>query len=316
MTLTQLSYVLAVAKHKHFGLAAESTFVTQPTLSMQIQKLEEELGIEIFDRAKQPIEPTAVGSLIIEQAQIAIAEAQKIPDLAVSTQQKVEGILTLGVIPTLAPTVLPLFIRDFIAKYPKLEVAIEEVRTQDIITRIREGSLDIGLLVTPLHEAGIVEHPIFQEPFVVYAADDHALYKSKKIDSKQLSADDVWLLNEGHCFREQVMNLCAARKKTTHGAGHLRFESGNLETLRKMVDQNGGYTLLPLLVSQDLHEPEQKKRIKLFDSPVPTREVSIVHHKLYPKRAVTTALIEEIRAHLPADVLKLKPGSIRRVGLR
>ncbi len=316
MTLTQLSYVLAVAKHKHFGLAAEASFVTQPTLSMQIQKLEEDLGIQIFDRSRQPIEPTAVGSLIIEQARIALAEAQKIPDLATSTQQKVEGSLKLGVIPTLAPTVLPLFIRDFITKYPKLHIAIEEVRTQDIIERIRDGSLDIGLLVTPLHESGIVEHPIFQEPFVVYAADDHPLFKIKKVDPKQLSVDDVWLLSEGHCFREQVMNLCATRRKTSQGAGHLRFESGNLETLRKMVDQNGGYTLLPLLVSQDLHETEQKKRIKPFDSPVPTREVSIVHHKLYPKHAITKALVEEIRSHLPSDVLKLKPGSIRRVGLR
>jgi LysR family hydrogen peroxide-inducible transcriptional activator len=314
MTLTQLAYALAVAKYQHFGQAAEASFVTQPTLSMQLQKLEEELGIEIFDRSKQPIQPTEVGQLIIDQARITIMEAQKISDLAVTTQQKVEGTLRLGVIPTLAPTVLPLFIRDFINKYPKLDVSIEEVTTQAILDRIRDGSLDLGLLVTPLHEHGIVEHPIFQEPFVVYTSDDYPLAKEKTIAPKELSSDDVWLLNEGHCFRDQVMNLCGNRRKTTHQSGHLRFESGNLETLRKMVDQNGGYTLLPLLVAKDLQESWQKKRVKNFDAPVPTREVSIVHHRLYPKKAVTTALVEEIRAHLPDDVLKLK--ATKRVGLR
>ena len=316
MTLTQLSYVLALAQHRHFGMAAEASFVTQPTLSMQIQKLEEELGVEIFDRSQQPIQVTETGRLIVEQARIAVAEAQKISDLALSTQEKVEGQVRLGVIPTLAPSLLPLFIRDFIEKYPKLNVAIEELRTQQVIERLKNGELDLGLVVTPLADPLLKEHPIFQEPFLVYPSPDHPLVGEKKIDPKQLSAQDVWLLNEGHCFREQAISLCGDRKKVSALANNLRFESGNLETLRKMVDQSGGYTLLPLLVAKEIHDPDQRKRLRSFDNPIPTREVSLVHHRLYPRKAITNALVEEIRAHLPSDVTKLKPGQFRRVGFR
>lgn len=314
MTLTQLTYILAVAEHRHFGAAAEKCFVTQPTLSMQIQKLEEELEVEIFDRSAHPIEPTRLGRDILEQARVVVTEAQRINDLVRSTQDKIEGSVRLGIIPTLAPSLLPLFIKEFTEKYPKLEVGIEELQTHQIVSRLKDGSLDIGILVTPLKETALKERPLFQEPFLIYCSDEHSFLKEKKIEQKQLSSQDVWLLNEGHCFRDQVINLCSDRRKGSGISGNLRFESGNLETLKKMVDQGGGYTLLPSLLTLDIRE-EQKRKLRHFSSPVPTREVSIIHHKTFPKRALVEALSQSLLAKLPKEITQLKPGSFRRVGL-
>lgn len=313
MTLTQLSYIVAVAQYRNFGAAAEASFVTQPTLSMQIQKLEEELGVVIFDRSHQPVRATAVGEQILNQVRIVLAEAQKIRDLTTSEQSEVKGSITIGVIPTLSPYVLPRFIRSFAKKYPEAQVTVEELQTQQIIERMAMDQLDVGLLVTPLHHSAIIEHPLFYEPFMLYLSPKHPLSSEKKIREKDLSSQDIWLLTEGHCFRDQVLNLCGDRKRT--GKGTLRFESGNLETLKKMVDQGDGYTLLPLLAALEVEEGPHKKQLKEFQAPVPTREVSLVHSKLYKKRAVIDALIAEIRLSIPEDLLKLKSGRYHRVDM-
>ena len=316
MTLTQLSYIVAVAQHKNFGLAAESTFVTQPTLSMQIQKLEESLGVVIFDRSQHPIRATAVGELIIAQARIVLSESLKIRDLTSTELNEVRGPITIGVIPTLSPYVLPLFIQNFISSYPLAQITVEELQTQTIIERLKNDSLDVGLLVTPLHNPSIIEHSLFYEPFFLYVSPKHPLSQEKKIREKDLSSNDVWLLTEGHCFRDQVINLCSDRKRGVgDGKSQLRFESGNLETLKKMVDQTTGYTLLPYLAARDIHDSVRKKQLREFQSPVPTREVSLVHNKLYKKRATVDALVSTIRAAIPEDLLKLKQGRYHRVDL-
>lgn len=315
MTLTQLSYILAVGEHRHFGTAAEKCFVTQPTLSMQIKKLEDELEVEIFDRSKNPTEPTALGQLILDQARIVAAESDRIMEIVHRTQDKVEGAIRLGIIPTLAPSLLPLFIKDFTQQYPKLEVSIEEIQTHQIVARLKDGSLDLGLLVTPLKDPALTEQALFQEPFLIYCSDNHPFMKMKQVDQKQLSSQDVWLLNEGHCFRDQVINLCADRKKGSGVSANLKFESGNLETLKKMVDQGDGYTLLPSLLTTDIKDSDQKKRLKHFSSPIPTREVSLIHHKTYPKRAIVKALTEILQKHLPKEITQLRAGSFKRIGL-
>ena len=315
MTLTQLSYVAAVAQHRNFGAAAEACFVTQPTLSMQIQKLEEELGVVIFDRSQQPIRTTAVGEQIVLQARIAISEAQKIRDLTSQELNEVRGPISIGVIPTLSPYVLPLFIQKFVDKFPQAEVTVEELQTQQIVDRLRNEQLDVGLLVTPLHNTSIVEHNLFYEPFVLYVSPTHPLASAKTVREKDLSSKDVWLLTEGHCFRDQVIDLCGNRSRGVRQKDNLRFESGNLETLKKMVDQGTGYTLLPLLAANDVHEAAKRKQLKEFQAPVPTREVSLVHNKLYKKRATVDALIAEIRAAIPSDLLKLKQGRYHRIDM-
>jgi LysR family hydrogen peroxide-inducible transcriptional activator len=315
MTLTQLSYVVAVAQYRNFGQAAEASHVTQPTLSMQVLKLEEELGVVIFDRSRQPIATTAVGEQIVMQARIVLAEAQKVRDLTSQEQNEVRGPISIGVIPTLSPYVLPLFIQSFSDAHPNAEVTVEELQTQQIIERIKEDTLDVGLLVTPLHNPNVIEHPIFYEPFLLYLSPKHPLLAEKKIREKDLSMKDVWLLSEGHCFRDQVLNLCGDRRRVRPNSHNLRFESGNLETLKKMVDQGDGYTLLPLLAARDIEEGPKKKQLKEFQSPVPTREVSLVHGKLYKKRATVDALLGEIRKALPQDLFKLKEGRYHRVDM-
>ena len=316
MTLTQLSYIVAVAQHKNFGAAAEASFVTQPTLSMQIQKLEESLGVVIFDRSQQPIRATAVGELILNQARIVLSEAQKIRDLTSNERNEVQGAISIGVIPTLSPYVVPLFIQRFINKYPKAQVTVEELQTQQIVDRLKNDALDVGLLVTPLHNASIVEHALFYEPFFLYVSPKHPLAQEKRVREKDLSSKDVWLLTEGHCFRDQVINLCSDRRRSSLGSkSQLRFESGNLETLKKMVDQSTGYTLLPYLAAQEIQEGAKKRQLKEFHAPVPTREVSLVHNKLYKKRATVDALVAEIRAAVPEDLVKLKQGRYHRVDM-
>ncbi|MCM2281228.1 MAG: LysR substrate-binding domain-containing protein [Bdellovibrionaceae bacterium] len=317
MTLTQLSYILAVDQHRHFGLAAESCFVTQPTLSMQIQKLEEELGTTIFDRGKQPVEPTDLGRLILAQARIVVGEAKKLEQLVSSHRDQVEGTLRLGVIPTLAPSILPLFIGQLAEKYPQLDITVEELQTHQIVERLKADSLDLGILVTPLASPPIIEHPLFHEPFLLYCAPGHPLLKTKKVSEKDLSTKEVWLLNEGHCFRDQVLSLCSDPKRGRNHEGHkLKFESGNLETLKKMVDQGTGYTLLPLLAAEDIQDEGKRKRLREFASPVPTREVSLVHHRLYTRQAIVQAVMTEIRLRLPAQVTRLKTGSFHTVEMK
>jgi LysR family hydrogen peroxide-inducible transcriptional activator len=316
MTLTQLTYVVAVAQHKNFGAAAAASFVTQPTLSMQIQKLEEELGVLIFDRSQQPIRTTSVGARVVEHARTTLAEAQKLRDLTVEEQTEVRGAINIGVIPTLSPYVLPLFIQKFSEQYPKTEITVEELQTQTIVDRLKADSLDVGLLVTPLHLPSITEHVLFYEPFLLYISPHHALASAKHVREKDLSSKDVWLLTEGHCFRDQVINLCGDRSRSSVSShGNLRFESGNLETLKKMVDQSDGYTLLPLLATKDIPDAVKRKQLKEFQAPVPTREVSLVHSQHYKKRAVVDALLAQILDTIPKELIKPKNGRFHRVDM-
>ena len=317
MTLTQLSYIVAVADHQHFGAAAEACFVTQPTLSMQLQKLEGELGVTLFDRSRQPIRPTAIGSLIVAQARTVLADAEKIKSISAETLDRIEGELHLGVIPTLAPYVLPLFLKGLSAKYPQLQIVIEELQTRQIVDRLLARDLDIGIAVTPLANTAIAEDVLFQEPFELYLSPKHPLLKKKVIEERDLSTSEIWLLGEGHCFRDQALSLCRGKSGgIVAGETALRFESGNLETLKKMVDQGSGYTLLPLLAGQDVHDKEQRRRIRAFAEPIPTREVSLVYDRHFARKALVRALADEIRAALPLELKKIDAADIKRVPMQ
>lgn len=313
MTITQLEYVLAVDRYRHFGKAAKACNVTQPTLSMQLQKAEEELGVVLFDRSKNPILPTDEGTQIINQARLVLREYKKIFSIIDSNKGEVRGEFRLAVIPTLAPYVIPLFAGAFVQQYPDVILTIEEFKTEDIIELLGKDEIDAGLLVTPIVGENFIERILFHEPFSVFASTDHHLLKKTKIKDKDLDTSDVWLLNEGHCFRQQVLNLCKLSRD--HGLhDNLKFESGNLETLKNMVINSSGYTLLPHLAVLNLSK-EEMKHVREFQSPVPTREVSLVHNRIFLKEKIITAIEESIVEHLPESLTSLKKKNIEVISI-
>lgn len=296
MTIVQLEYVVAVDICKSFAKAAKTCYVTQPTLSMQIKKLEEELGVLLFDRSKKPVMTTDIGRKIIDQAKLSLLEFRKIKDLIQEETDEVKGTLRLGIIPTLSPYLLPLFITDFIKKYPQVNLIIEELMSEQIVVKLDNDALDLGILVTPLKEKNLVETPLFYESFVVYMSTSHPLTKEQEISFDDLDINDMWLLKEGHCFRNQAINICADQL-LKESKNQLKFESGSLETLKRIVESQYGYTLLPeLAVPMD---ELKKKYIKKFKNPEPVREVSIVVHRSFLKKRLITLLKEEILSHLP-----------------
>jgi LysR family transcriptional regulator, hydrogen peroxide-inducible genes activator len=302
MTLVQYEYIVAVDDYRHFATAAEKCFITQPTLSMQIQKLEEQLGVLIFDRSKHPVVPTDAGSKIITQARIVLNEARKITEIINDEKGIVSGNLRIGLLPTLSPYLLPLFIKRFIDKYPAVAVDVAELVTDDIVDKLRRNQLDVGIFVTPSGDSGLEERPLFNEEFVAYVGREHALNKVETVDPFLLNVDDVWVLNEGHCFRNQVLKICQPAEHTTE---RFRFQSGSLEALKKLVEKHGGITLLPELATLDMPE-EELQNLRWFKDPKPVREVSLVIHRSFLKRKMTEALFNEILAAIPENIRSKK----------
>ena len=303
MTLVQLEYIVAVDTYRSFVSAAEKCFVTQPTLSMQVQKLEEFLNVKIFDRSKQPIIPTEIGMQVIAQARVVLQENKKIKEIISSQQQDVIGELRIGIIPTIAPYLLPKVISAMLEKYPELKLLIWEYTTEDIIHHLKTGVIDCGILATPLVDQNISETPIYYENFVSYISKNSKLYKKKTIDANDLEDENIWLLNEGHCMRTQVLNICRSTKNNRLQS--LTYNTGSVETLIRMVDVNDGATLLPELALTDLSE-KQLNKVRYFKSPEPVREISLVTHKNFIKKRMLNALKEEILAIIPKNMKQRK----------
>lgn len=291
MTLTQLRYLISVAEHGNFTLAAEKSFVTQPTLSMQIQKLEEELAVSIFNRNTKPIGLTAVGEKIVAQAKIILQEAQRMEDAVAIEKGSVSGSFRLGIIPTVMPTLLPLFLTNFIHKYPKVDLKIEEITTENICEKIDKGALDAGIAATPLQRDKLIEKPLFYEPFVAYLPENHPLLKQQNIEIDDLSHNPILVLEDGHCFRDHVLNLCKANSSPKQ----FDLKSGSFETLINLADKGLGMTLLPYLHTQDLRR-EQKDQLRNFPNPAPAREISLLHSKNQLKLPIVEALRNTILA--------------------
>ncbi|MCG2418285.1 LysR family transcriptional regulator [Aequorivita sp. F47161] len=291
MTITQLKYVLAVAEHQNFTKAAEKTFVTQPTLSMQIQKLEDELEIQIFDRTKKPIELTSVGEKIVEQARNIVNESERMQDVVDQEKGFIGGAFKLGIIPTIMPTLLPMFLKSFANRYPKVNLKIEELNTDEIIVKINEGYLDAAIAATPLGQDKIKERPLYYEPFVGYIPENHRLALKDKLEVGDLDIDDILLLEDGHCFRDGIINLCKATKNVT--SEKFQLESGSFETLVKLANEGLGMTLLPYLHTLDV-DSAFKKNLKYFKEPSPAREVSLIYSKSELKMQIINALHDSI----------------------
>jgi len=295
MTITQLQYVLAVAEHRNFTLAAEKCFVTQPTLSMQIQKIEEELNILIFDRSKKPIQLTDIGQKIVIQAKNIVNEAGKIKDIVEFQKGFIGGEFRLGIIPTVMPTLLPMFLNNFIKKYPKVKLIIEELNTAEIITKLKNGHLDAAIAVTPLEDEKIKEIVLYYEPFVAYIPENHQSFHKKEIEVTDLNVNEILLLQDGHCFRDGILNLC--KNLNTDEKSNFQIESGSFETLIKLADEGLGTTLLPYLHTLDLHEKD-KAKLKHFTEPRPSREVSLI----FPKNELKIHIIDALRSTISGVV--------------
>jgi LysR family transcriptional regulator, hydrogen peroxide-inducible genes activator len=310
MTLVQLEYLVALDTHRNFVQAAEKCFVTQPTLSMQIQKLEEQLGVILFDRSKQPVVPTTIGTEIIAQARVILNETGKLNEIISERKGDISGELKLGIIPTIAPYLLPQVIVNFMDKYPAVQLIIWEYTTEQIIQQLKSGLLDCGILSTPVDDTSLNETPLFYERFVTYISNSNELLKKKLVTAGEINPEDVWLLNEGHCMRNQVLNICQ-RKKAARGK-QFEYNTGSVETLKRMVDLNNGLTILPELAISDLTS-EQLERVRHFRSPEPTREISIVTHRNFLKRNLITTLQNEIMEIIPKEMRSKKKREIMEI---
>ncbi|MEM8940410.1 MAG: hydrogen peroxide-inducible genes activator [Bacteroidota bacterium] len=299
MTLQQLQYIVALDVHRHFVKASQSCHVAQPTLTLQVKKLEEEISTVLFDRTSQPLKPTPIGEVFIERAKRIINDVQELKNLINEDKNNIEGEFRMGIIPTLAPNLLPLFINDFISKHPKTKIIIEELQSEKIIEQLCNKDLEIGLLSTPLNEPDIREEPIFHEPFLIYTNEGNELLKKKEIISKQLKPKGLWLLRKGHCFRNQTLNVCDFDFSEQHR--NIIMEGGSIETLKKMVKKVNGYTLIPEL---SFEEKLDMNNVAHFSEPKPVREIGLVVHKHFTREI----LIEELKK----SILRNTPASFRK----
>jgi len=308
ITLTQLEYIVAVDTFRHFGRAAEHCFITQPTLSMQIKKLEEDLEVVIFDRSKQPLIPTDVGRRIIEQARITLQESQKINHIIKDHKNLISGELKIGIIPTLAPYLLPLFIGNYKRTYPNIDIIVHELTTANIVNHLKLNLLDVGFLVTTLTENPIGEKQIFYEGMLLYLHAEHLLASKPQIRVKDIATPELWLLSDGHCFRDQVINLCSF-KNSTNSALPFHFEAGSLETIMNIIDKEGGMTIIPELATLGMSELRYDN-VRTFSDSNPLREVSLVYSRHFAKTKLIELLWKEIVASMPEKLLQKNRGTI------
>lgn len=308
-SITQLEYLLAVEEERHFERAAEKCHVSQPSLSTQIQKLEEELELIIFDRSRKPIMVTTEGEQVIEQARAVLKEHKKLYSVAAGSSTELKGDLNLAVIPTLSPYLIPQFIGTFSKTFPLVNLKISEYQTEEIIKLLKLDMIDAALLVTPLKEEQIIERHLFYEPFYAYLSQDHPLTKKKVLSMNDLMGEDLWLLEEGHCFRDQMLKICTWGKKN-RVLENVEFASGSLETVKNLVKKSRGYTLLPELAVTSLSEEEKRLNLRKFKSPPPTREVSLVHSRSFLKERILDALESVIIKTIPKNLKSLKAQNV------
>ncbi len=304
MTLQQLEYIIALDEYRHFVEAARHCHVTQPTLSMMVHKLEEEIGIKIFDRSKKPIIPTREGEILLKQARKVIATARDFHETASELKGELKGKLKIGIIPTVAPYLVSRFLGQFLEAYPDIHLHITELTTDELTARLKRHQLDAGILATPLNDPAIHEHFLYHEEFVVYASPNEPLLKKRFVLPDDIDIEKLWLLEEGHCLRTQVINLCELRRpdSITH---RVEYESGSIEALKKMVDLGQGVTILPELAINDLSE-EEHDRLRFFKPPAPVREISLITYRHFARKRLLKALADLIIASIPQGMRKKK----------
>lgn len=305
MNIQQLEYIIAVDNHRHFAKAAEASFVTQPTLSMMIQKLEDELGVKIFDRSQLPVQPTVIGIQIINQARVIVSQVKQIKEIIQEEKGIVQGVFKLGIIPTIAPYLLPKLMKVHDENGYDIVLVIEETTTGQIIEKLLNGALDGAILATPLKNDKISEHPIYYERFYAYVSPrETSLYAKKELKEDDLNINRLWLLEEVHCFRGQILRICNMRKrKSSHSL--FSYEAGSISTLINIVDNNSGLTIIPEMAIEDLTE-QQKKNVRPLKGISPVREISLVTRKEFLRERVLDIIISEIKQSVPQPLLSLE----------
>jgi LysR family hydrogen peroxide-inducible transcriptional activator len=307
ISLIQMQYVVAVDTYRHFATAAERCFVSQPTLSMQLKKMEDELGIVLFDRSRQPVVPTEAGRSVIAQSRLVLQEADKISRIAQEAKDEIIGEFRLGVIPTIAPFLLPLFAGDFKRRFPQIQLKVQEVVTEQIEELLQKDLLDAGILVTPLNNQNVIEKPLYYEEMMIYLNSQHPLVTKPVIKVNDIATPDIWLLSDGHCFRHQVINLCDLQDMESDLP--FDFEGGSLDTIMKIIDREGGFTLIPELAGLELGSNEQNK-IRKFSNIVPLREVSLVYTRRFAKAKLISLLAQSVQKSIPEGMLDKGRGTI------
>ncbi len=304
MNIQQLEYIIAVDNFRHFAKAAEASFVTQPTLSMMIQKLEDELNIKIFDRSQLPVQPTPIGSQIINQARVIISQVKQIKEIIQEEKGIVQGVFRLGIIPTIAPYLLPRFMLQHDQNGFDIELVIEETTTGQISEKLLNGSLDGAILATPLKNDKLLERPIYYEKFYAYISPkETSLYAKREVEEDDINISKLWLLEEVHCLRTQILKICNMRKKKRNSATNLfSYEAGSINTLINIVDSNRGLTVIPEMAIEDLTDI-QKRNVRPFKNSTPVREISLVTRKDFLRERVIKILMEEVREAVPKELL-------------
>lgn len=302
MTLQQLEYILAVNQFRHFAKAAEYCRVTQPTLSALIQKLEEELDTRIFDRSQQPVCPTPVGIHIIEQAQNILVQANRIKNIIEEEKHSLTGTFKLGILPTVAPYLLPRFFPQLMKKYPDLDIRVVEMKTNDIKKALQTGEIDAGIVASLAGMEELQQTPLFYEQFFAYVSREDALFNNEVIRTSDLNGEQLWLLDEGHCFRDQLVRFCQMKSAR---ASQLAYHLGSMETFMRMVESGKGVTFIPELAVLQLGDA-QKELVRSFAIPCPTRQVVLLTNKNFIRHTLLEVLVKEIKLSVPKEMLSLK----------
>ena len=313
-SIAQLKYIVALHQHGHFGKAAEACGVSQPTLSGQISKVEEELGITLFVRQQKPVVATDKGSVVIKRAEAVLEAHERLMVAAQGEFETITGDLTLAVIPTLAPYILPWFLRRFAEAYPKVNLTVVERTTEDTIIGLDRRRIDAGILATPLGVGQLEERVLFYDPFYLYAAAGESILSEREVDASGLAAGKLWLLDEGHCLRNQTLSLCDAAEGNA-SLSTVRFEAGSLETLRHLIDASEGYTLVPETYARLLPPERRTAQVRALTEPTPTRQISLVHLKTSWKTDIIEALQASIMTTLPRS-LQERPKSVEVLPVR
>ncbi|HRW95324.1 MAG TPA: LysR substrate-binding domain-containing protein [Bacteroidales bacterium] len=308
MTLQQLEYIVAVDRHRHFVKAAEACRVAQPTLSAMIAKLEEELDVRIFDRSKHPVEPTPVGREILHQARVVLQNSMQLKETVYLRKEVMATHLNLAIIPTVAPYIIPRFIGLFRESFPMTEVRLMEMRTDEIIRDLKEAKIDMGLLATPLMDADLLEVPVYYEKFVAYISPADPNYSKEELPADELPLQHLWVLQEGHCLRNQIFNFCTE----TTPADKQVYEAGSIDNLVRIIDTNGGYTLIPQLHLSMLNQTQQKN-VRPVISPPPVREISLIVSRDFIRERLLNAVAGTIKKIIPEDMIdtRLKKFAIK-----
>ncbi|MDD3108255.1 MAG: LysR substrate-binding domain-containing protein [Alistipes sp.] len=297
MTLQQMEYIVAVDKYRHFVRAAEACKVTQSTLSSMIQKLESELDIQIFDRNSHPIVSTLAGERIIHQAKVLLFNASQLTEMARTEREQTSGAVSLGIIPTVAPYIIPQLFKIIHTQYPGIQLRVAEARTATIIQKLERAEIDMALLATPLEHDQLLEIPIYYEKFVAYIYPEDPLFAQSEIETHHMPTEHLWVLQEGHCLRNQVLKIC------DHPTGYSSiYEAGSIDTLVKIVDENGGYTIIPELHVALLRHCQQS-RIRKLIHPEPVREISLVIRRDYVRERLLNLIAEAIRTLIPESMI-------------